>query len=183
MPEFPIHTIEKAPSASAPILKALQEQVGFVPNLAATMAGGPTLLQAFASLRGLAAQGPLSAAERELVAIAVADEIGCRYCFAAHSTFAGKVGAAAADVAAVRSGQAAGDTRQRALLSFARAVARRADAPAAARDLVRAGYTREQALEVLVAIAVPLLAGTVDAVAEVEVDGPFAPNLREAMTR
>jgi uncharacterized peroxidase-related enzyme len=183
VPEFPIHTIETAPAASAPILKALHEQVGFVPNLAATMAGGPTLLQAFASLRGLAAQGPLSAAERELVAVTVAREIACRYCFAAHSTFAAKVGAAPDHVAAVRSGETAGDAKQQALLRFARAVARREGAPAAARDLVRAGYTREQALEVLVAIAVPLLAGMADGVAEVEVDAPFAPNLREAMAR
>jgi uncharacterized peroxidase-related enzyme len=181
VPEFPVLTIEKAPAASAPILKALHEQVGFVPNLAATMAGGPTLLQAFASLRGLAAQGPLTAAERELVAITVAREIACRYCFAAHSTFAAKVGALPEDVATVRSGQTAGDAKQQALLRFARAVARREGSPAAARELVRAGYTREQVLEVLVAIAVPLLAGMVDGVAEVEVDAPFAPNLREAV--
>ena len=183
MPEFTIRTIENAPAAAAPILKALHEQVGFVPNLAATMAGGPSLLQAFASLRGLAAQGPLTAAERELVSIAVAGEIGCRYCFAAHSTFAAKVGAAPGDVAAARSGQAAGDAKQQALLRFARAVARREGAPAAARDLVGAGYTREQVLEVLVAIAVPMVAGMVDGVAEVEVDGVFAPNAREAVAR
>jgi uncharacterized peroxidase-related enzyme len=181
--DFTVHTIEKAPAASAPILKALHEQVGFVPNLAATMAGGPTLLQAFASLRGLAAQGPLTAAERELVSIAVAGEIACRYCFAAHSTFAAKVGAAPDHIAAVRSGEAAGDAKQQALLRFARAVARREGAPAAARDLVRAGYTREQVLEVLVAIAVPMLAGMVDGVAEVEVDPAFVPNLREAAAR
>jgi hypothetical protein len=62
-------------------------------------------------------------------------------------------------------------------------VARREAAPAAARDLVRAGYSGEQVLEVLVAIAVPMLAGMVDGVAEVEVDAVFAPNLREAATR
>jgi uncharacterized peroxidase-related enzyme len=183
MPEFPIHTIEKAPAASTPTLKALHEQVGFIPNLAATMAGAPALLQAFASLRGLAAQGPLSAAERELVSITVAGETGCRYCFAAHSTLAQKVGAAPEDVAAVRSGRTAGDAKQQALLRFARAVARREGASAAARDLVRAGYTREQVLEVLVVIAVPLVAGIVDGVAEVEIDAAFAANAREAVAR
>jgi uncharacterized peroxidase-related enzyme len=183
VPEFPVQTIEKAPAASVPLMQKLQEQAGFVPNLAATMAAAPPLLEAFMSLRGLAARGPLSAAERELVAIAVSGEIACRYCFAAHSTFAQKVGAEAGDIAAVRSGQAAGDAKQQALLRFARAVARREGAPAAARDLVRAGYTREQVLDVLVAIAVPMLAGMVDGVAEVEVDGVFAPNVREAAAR
>jgi hypothetical protein len=38
-------------------------------------------------------------------------------------------------------------------------------------------------LDVLVAIAVPMIAGMVDGVAEVEVDGVFAPNVREAAAR
>lgn len=183
MSEFPIHTIEKAPASSVPLMQKLQEQAGFVPNLAATMAGAPALLEAFMTLRGLAARGPLSAAERELLSITVAGEIACGYCFAAHSTFAHKVGAAPDQIAAVRSGGPAGDTKQQALFRFARAAARREGARAAARDLVRAGYTREQVLEVLVAIAVPLLAGMVDCVAEVEVDTVFAPNVREAAAR
>jgi uncharacterized peroxidase-related enzyme len=180
LPEFTVHTVETAPSASVPFMRQLQEQAGFVPHLAATMAGAPALLEAFMTLRGLAARGPLTAPERELLAITVAGEIACRYCFAAHSTFAQKVGAAPDQVASVRSGEAAGDAKQQALLRFARAVARRENAPSAARALVRAGYSREQVLEVLVAIAVPMLAGLVDGVAEVEVDPVFAPNVREA---
>jgi uncharacterized peroxidase-related enzyme len=181
--DFPVHTIEKAPAASVPLMQRLQEQAGFVPNLAATMSGAPALLEAFMTLRGLAARGPLSAAERELLSITVAGEIACRYCFAAHSTFAQRVGAAPDQIAAVRSGEPAGDAKQKALLRFARAVARREGAPAAARDLVRAGYTREQVLEVLVAVAVPMLAGMVDCVAEVEVDAVFTPNVQEAAAR
>jgi uncharacterized peroxidase-related enzyme len=183
MSDFPVHTIEKAPAASVPLMRKLQEQAGFVPNLAATMAGAPGLLEAFMTLRGLAARGPLSAAERELLSITVAREIACGYCFAAHSTFAQRVGAAADQIAAVRSGEATGAAKQQALLGFARAVARREGTPKAARDLIRAGYTREQVLEVLVAIAVPMLAGMVDGVAEVEVDAVFAPNVREAAAR
>lgn len=183
MSDFTVQTIAKAPAASVPLMQQLQEQAGFVPNLAATMAGAPTLLEAFMTLRGLAARGPLTAAERELLAITVAGETACRYCFAAHSTFAQKVGAPPDHVAAVRSGETAGDARQQALLRFARAVARRENAPAAARDLVRAGFTHEQVLEVLVAIAVPMLAGLVDGVAEVEVDAVFAPNVRAFAAR
>ena len=183
MSDFPVHTIEKAPAASVALMQKLQEQAGFVPNLAATMASAPALLEAFMTLRSLAARGPLSAAERELLSITVADEIACRYCFAAHSTFAHKVGAAPDEIAAARAGEAAGDAKRQALLRFARAVARRQGAPAAARDVVRAGYTREQVLDVLVAIAVPVLAGMVDCVAEIEVDAVFAPNVREAAAR
>jgi hypothetical protein len=64
-------------------------------------------------------------------------------------------------------------------LSFARSVARRQGAPAAARELA----SREQVLAVRVVIAVPMLAGMVDGIAEVEVDAAFAPNVREAVAR
>lgn len=44
MPDFPIHTIESAPQSSRRLLDGLKEQLGFIPNLAATMAQSPTLL-------------------------------------------------------------------------------------------------------------------------------------------
>lgn len=85
LPEFPIHSVESAPEDSRKLLRGLMEQVGFLPNLAATMAGSPTLLEAFLALRSAAARGFLDAATREVVSIAVAFETGCNYCIPAHS--------------------------------------------------------------------------------------------------
>jgi hypothetical protein len=44
MSDFPIHTIDSAPSGSRPLLEKLAAEVGFVPNLAASMAESPTTL-------------------------------------------------------------------------------------------------------------------------------------------
>ena len=41
MSKFQLHTIESAPEASQGILQQLQQGIGFVPNLAATMADSP----------------------------------------------------------------------------------------------------------------------------------------------
>ena len=181
MPQFKVHTLETAPDASRPLLLGLQEQAGIIPNLAATMAESPALLDTFLGLRAQAARTSLDAASRELVAIAVAAEVGCTYCVAAHSTFGLKSGAAAQAVDAVRSGAAPGDPRQEALVRFARAVARHdGDVAARGRDLVQAGFTPAQVLEVLVAIAVPTLAGSVFHLTAAPLDAAFQPQAWEA---
>ena len=64
MTEFNIHTIESAPQASKPSLEQLQRQVGFIPNLAATMAESPYLLEAFTSLRAINGRGAFTQVER-----------------------------------------------------------------------------------------------------------------------
>jgi|SRR5262245_20879867 len=105
MSSFTVHTIESAPEGSKSILANMKSEVGFIPNLAATMAESPALLEAFTSLRTINGQkSSLSASDRELVSIAVATEYGCSYCVAAHSTFAIKAGASEGVVAAVREG-------------------------------------------------------------------------------
>ena len=142
MPEFKVHTVESAPPASATLLRGLKEQVGFIPNLAATMAESPTLLEAFLGLRSVAGRSSLDPVAREILAIAVASETGCSYCVAAHSTFALMNGAAPAAVEAVRSGAAPQDSRLEALAAFARAVVRREDrVRERAQDLRKAGLT------------------------------------------
>jgi uncharacterized peroxidase-related enzyme len=184
LPDFRTHTLETAPDASRSLLLGLQEQAGFIPNLAATMAESPALLDAFLSIRSSAARTSLDAASRELVAIAVATETGCRYCVAAHSTFGLKSGALAEAVEAVRSGSVPADPRQQALVRFARAVARHeADVAQRGRDLVLAGLTPAQVLEVLVVIAVPMVASSVFHLTAAPLDGAFQPQTWAPATR
>ena len=176
MTDFRIHTVESAPQASQAQLSRLKEQVGFVPNLAASMAESPALLEAFLGLRSAAASSSLDPVAREVVAVAVAFETRCSYCVAAHSTFALKHGAPPSAVEAVRSGAEPGDARLAALVRFARAVVKRQDdVRGRAQDLLKAGLSRAQVLEALVAIAVPMLASSVFEVTAVELDGLFQP--------
>jgi len=82
------HTLTSAPDAARPLLRGLQEAVGFVPNLAARMSESPALLSAFLGLREAYAKGSLDVVTRELIAITVATETGCTYCVAARSNAA-----------------------------------------------------------------------------------------------
>jgi AhpD family alkylhydroperoxidase len=149
--------------------------VGFIPNLAATMAESPALLSAFLGLRSAAGLGSLSPVEREVIAIAVATETGCTYCVAAHSTFALKCGAPPAVVEAVRGGRLPEGARLEALARFARAVVRRADVRPSVRHLLQAGASPAQVLDAVAVIVVPLLAGSAFAVTAAALDGAFQP--------
>jgi uncharacterized peroxidase-related enzyme len=176
LPEFEIHTVESAPEDSRKLLRALREQVGFVPNLAATMAESPTLLEAFLALRSVAARSSLDAIAREVISIAAAFETGCSYCVAAHSTLALKSGAAPNTVEAVRSGATPSDPRLQALVRFARTIVQRQDdVTERGRDLLKAGLTSAQILEILVVIMIPMLASSVVQITAVKLDGAFQP--------
>ena len=63
MSQFQVHTIDSAPADSAASLRTLEQALGFVPNLAATMAESPTLVNSFVDLRKILAGGELTGVE------------------------------------------------------------------------------------------------------------------------
>jgi uncharacterized peroxidase-related enzyme len=174
---FGIYTIENAPEASRPLLKQLQEAVGFLPNLAATMAESPALLEAFTSVRSIYARTTLSGVEREIVALTTAVENGCMYCAAVHSTLAAMHGASEAALDAVRAGDLpSGEPRLGAVSTFARQAiqSRGAVTPEDISAVLAAGFTKEQVLDVFVGIAMTNLASQMHHVSQCAVDPQFA---------
>lgn len=158
---FPLHTLETAPAASQPALTRLRDSVGAIPNLAASMAESPVLIEAFVTLRGLFhAMSSFSPVERELLFLTNAIENRCEYCTAIHATFAVKAGAPQETVDTVREKRPLADARQNALVEFARRVVRERG-HVGADDLQRflaAGFERHQALELLAALAISTMA-------------------------
>src|SRR6266516_1545018 len=124
MATFTQYTIANAPDASRPLLEQVDKALGFVPNLYATFAESPALLQGALGLDAGLDKGALSGVERQLVKIAVSTENGCTYCVAAHSTIAGMLKARPEIVNAVRTGVPVSDAKIDALVRFTRAVVR-----------------------------------------------------------
>lgn len=158
---FPLHSVETVPAASQPALRRLRDSVGAIPNLAASMAESPVLIEAFVTLRGLfQTMSSFNAAERELLFLTNAVENRCEYCTAIHATFAVKAGAMQDTIDAVREKRPLADARQNALVEFARLVVRERG-QVGADDLQRflaAGFARHQALELLAALAISTMA-------------------------
>jgi AhpD family alkylhydroperoxidase len=174
-PAFPHHTYESAPAASKPTLQKLKEAVGMVPNLAGAMAESPQLIEAFVAIRGIYQAGTFTAVEREVLSLVNAVENECRYCRAIHSLFATKAGLAPDEVGRLRAGESPTEPKLKALGDFGRAVVRdRGNVPPETLAMfLRAGYSKAQALEVLVALANSIIANYASHFTQPELDEPL----------
>jgi AhpD family alkylhydroperoxidase len=172
----PVHTVASAPAAARPQLLALQQELGLVPNLAASMAESPALLAGFLHLRKLLEQGSFTPAEAQVLALTNAFENGCHYCIALHSAFALRAGVSAASVEELRQGRPPVEPRLRALSELSRQMVRRRGVvdPETLGDLLRAGFTRAQALEVIVGVASSVMANYAHHLTDCPLDEAFA---------
>jgi uncharacterized peroxidase-related enzyme len=173
---FPIHTIESAPEQSLPALRTLEQGLGFVPNLAATMAESSVLITGFVDLRKTLAESELTGVEREIVALAVSFENDCDYCMAAHSTFALMQNAAKDAVASARAGDAPADPKLGALYRFARSLVRGKGhvAPGETQAFLAAGYSRRALFELVAQVGHTTLANFAHSISKAPVDPAFA---------
>lgn len=172
MSKYQVHTLETAPEASKPALQKLKDSVGLIPNLAGVMAESPTHVAGFVTLRDIYQRGSFSQLEREVISLTNAVANQCGWCVAAHSTFAQKAGITPDDLTALRAGQSPADPRLRALSDFARklTLARGQVSQADLAAFLATGYSRAQALEVIVGVAVSVLANYANHLADVPLD-------------
>lgn len=159
MSKYEVHTIETAPEASRPLFRNLHDALGMIPNLAAAMAESPELLKGFLTLRSIFYGGSFTAAEVQVLALTNAFENGCSYCMALHTSLAVKAGLPQEAIGALRAGRPPQDTRLGALSEFSRTLVKHRG-HVSGDDLERftaAGYTKRQALEAVLGVAVSIL--------------------------
>jgi alkylhydroperoxidase family enzyme len=176
--QLTIHTLDDAPADSRPLLEGIADDLGLVPNLAATAAASPALLAGFDGLRRAVARTKLDPVLREVAGLAVGVAVDNRYGVAFHSTVLAGLGVDERDIAAMRDGAAPSDPTQAAVHDLARDMAvGRGDVPDASVDrATEAGLTTDAVLEVLLEATFAGLVGMIDNFAgRVELDGFLAP--------
>ena len=167
--EFTYHTRESAPEASRAWLPD-----GFVPNLHAIMAESPALLEGYKRLWDLSLGSSLAPIEVQVVMMTANFENNCHYCVPWH-TFIMKQGKMPDGVIdALRSGEPLPDSKLDALRTFTRTLIESRghagdDALAAFLD---AGYTQQNALDVVLGLAVKLMSNYTNAVTHTNLDDP-----------
>jgi uncharacterized peroxidase-related enzyme len=179
MTTFEVHSVETAPPKAQPVLTALQKQLGMIPNLAAAMAESPQLLEGFTAIRKLFYSGSFSPAEIQVLALTNAYENGCRYCMALHSTFALQEGVSKESVDALRQGCSPLEVKLSVLSDFSRKlIQKRGNVSEADLEFFQAaGFTKAQALEVVLGIAVSILPNYAHHLTQCPVDEPFSAQL------
>jgi hypothetical protein len=123
MSRFPSHTIEDAPEGSRPILQKIAESSPTKRplNVHAQMAHSPAVLAAYTSLRAITAErGNLDPKVSWALNLATAATVGNVYMIGIASRFARMNGWDEAQITALRSGAATGDTKIDAITNVVR---------------------------------------------------------------
>ncbi|HET8765194.1 MAG TPA: carboxymuconolactone decarboxylase family protein [Rhodanobacter sp.] len=177
MSEFTLHTPDTAPAAARNLLLGAQKQLGFVPNLYAHLANAPAALEAYFGLSAQFDKTSFNPIERQVVLLAASVENGCEFCVAAHSVIARKMAKAPdAVVDALRNRTILPDTRLEALAQFTRSMVKErgwvAGAPLQA--FRKAGFTHQQALEVVLGVTMKTLSNYANHLTGTETNEQFA---------
>lgn len=183
---FPILNEETAPEASLPFLAQAKASFGLIPNVEGVMAQAPALLETYMTGWDVFDQTSLSPQDRQIVYLAANFENNCEYCLPWHTILAEQVGFSKADVEALRLGAPLSDPKQETLRRFARDLVRTQGniEPSALQLFLDAGYTQQQALEVILGLAIKTMSNYTNAIAQTPLDAAAQgkawkkPNLR-----
>jgi uncharacterized peroxidase-related enzyme len=167
-------SIESSPSASRPLLEAVQKQLGVVPNLFRLVGNSPAGLEGLLALNGALAKGRLGARTREGIALTVAEANGCDYCLSAHTYLGTNVAKMDdAEIAANREGGSR-DPKNAAAIRFARRIAE-TRGQIAEEDLAAvkaAGFGDAEIVEIVLVVALNFLTNLVNNALGTDIDFP-----------
>lgn len=173
MSRITIPSFDGAPDASKPILDAVHNQLGVVPNLFRLIANSPAALSAFTGFQaGLGKT--LDLKTRERIALAVAQVNRCNYCLSAHTYLALNLAKLLPEEVALNRQATSADAKAQAAVSFAAQVAaERGHVPTEAIAQVReAGYSEAQIVEIVALVAENTFTNYLNEVAQTDIDFP-----------
>ena len=175
---FDTHTIESASAPSANLLTSIEKKYGFIPNLLATMAESPELLEGYATLVGILAKSDLSETEQQIVMMTNNRLNGCGYCMAAHSTLSKMSGIDSNVINALRDGTPINDAKLEALHVFSAVINQSKGNPTKEQidAFLGAGYSKRTILEVVLATSIKVMSNYTNHIADTEVDDAFSEN-------
>lgn len=169
------------PGPAEEIIKSVKLQLGAVPNIFATFAQSPAVLQGFLAFNGALSQGELSAAVREQIALAVAGSNECDYCASAHTALAKSAGVSDEEAARNLGGDAS-DPKVAAILKFVRLVVanRGFVQDNDVQDLRFAGVNEAELVEIIANIGANIFTNYFNHIAQTDIDFPRVDSVKAA---
>lgn len=173
MPRIALIDASHADAAVRATLSAVKAKIGMVPNLFSTFAQSPAVLNGYLAFSDALGRGSLTAKQREIIALAVAQANECHYCLSAHTVMGKGAGLSPEGIRKAREGKAA-TAIDAGVAAFARRVVdtrgQVTDADiAAARS---AGLDDAHIVEVIGNVAINVLTNYTNNVALTEIDFP-----------
>lgn len=155
------------------LFNAVQNKLGFIPNLIKVFGNSPATLKSYLSLGELTASGNFSNKFREQLALAIAEENECNYCLSAHTAI-GKMNGLTEEETVQNRQAIATDTKTQAGLEFAKLVTKnRGNVSSEELATIKAaGYNDSDVLEIVLNVVSNTLTNYVNHIAETEIDFP-----------
>lgn len=172
-----VPTREEVSAGNQAIFDKLQKSFGMVPNLFATLAHSETALATYVALQG--AKSSISGKAREVVNLVVSQVNACEYCLAAHTMVGKMSGFSDAQILEIRHGRASFDVQFDALARLSQGIvqSRGHVDQALVEAFFAAGWTKENLVDVIVAIGDKTVTNYLHATTRIPVDFPAAPQL------
>ncbi|OLF12902.1 alkylhydroperoxidase [Actinophytocola xinjiangensis] len=174
---FVDHTIDSAPPAARRAMTAVAERLGYLPAAVGRLAESPAALEGFLRMSGMFEATSLAPLERETVIMTVSVRNQCAVCVAMHTATLVRLEADDGLVAGLRTGAALAAPRLEALRRFTVDVL---DTAGGVSDeqlnaFLGNGFSREQALEVVLGIGAYTLSTMANRLTGAPVDEALTP--------
>lgn len=174
---FTDHTLESAPPAARRSMEAVEKNFGYLPAAVGRLATSPQLLDGFLRSNGLFETTTLDPLAREVLVMTMATRNACHVCVALHSARLASLGADPDLITALRDSRPLEEPRLEAMRRFTLAVLSSSGAVSAAemQDFLDHGYTRRNALEVVLGIGVYTMSTLANRMTDAPLDEPLQP--------
>ncbi len=175
---FPLHSRDSAPDDSKGVLAAMLNKFGFDLNLFAKLATSSKTLKAYTGVNEIFARSSFSPLEQQIVLLSVSHYNGCTYCLAAHVTGSLAGGLPEEVIRAAAEGREINEPKLEALRQFTRKmVDQRGELKKGELEtFLTAGYSSENALEVITGIALKTISNYANHLMDTPLDEPFKAN-------
>ncbi|WP_062069809.1 carboxymuconolactone decarboxylase family protein [Demequina sediminicola] len=172
MTDFTLHDETTAPEQSVPFLADSKKSFGRIPGLHATMAEAPGLLEGYKKLHELLLNSSFDKDELTVVWQTINVEHKCHYCVPAHTGIAKKMKVDDAIIDALRDGTLLPTEHLEALRTFTLEMVRERGevSDTTVQAFLDAGYTKQQVLEVVLAIAQKVMSNYTNHLAQTPID-------------
>lgn len=174
--EFQVPSREEVSTANQEIFDNLKQQIGFVPNLYATIAYSDNGLQRYLNYQN--AKTSLNNKEKEAVNLVVSQVNGCIYCQSAHTAIGKMNGFSDEEILNLRQGKS-DKPKLNALVALAADLTEnRGNASAETLEqFYAAGYNQENLVDLILQISDKIAMNYLHNLTKVPVDFPVAPSI------
>ena len=165
---------ETTPEAARPVLDAIEQQLGVVPNLYRLMANSPQVLSGFTAFAGALAK-TLDLKTHERIALAVAQVNGCDYCLSAHTYLALNLAKLSREEVEKNRRGGSGDAKADAAVKFSTLLARQRGhvTEADLAGLRGAGFGEKEIVEIIAVVAQNCFTNFLNVAAKTDIDFPL----------